>query len=607
MNHHNESKQSMDDGAKALFRSLTLAVLLACATSILSPLKAQQGPPPEVSTREVEPTFKLQVERNLVIVRVVVRNGKGEAIDNLREEDFQLFDQGKKQTILQFSVEKPSLTSEGRSGSQVTAPTASKSAEKNAAPETGSTQGPPPAPFSATHRFVGLYFDDLNTGFQGLARTREALNRFLQTPLPPGDRMGLFTSSGRQSVDFTDNFDTLRQALANVRTQAGPRAVLDETCGAVTPYAAYRIVVMQDQSTIEAILNQKLPCSTLPDDATANDVQHEAQSILAASEIRTTATLRGLEALVRLMSTLPGQRSIVMASNGFLTATQGAALSKIVDRALRANIVINGVSARGLNIPSLVTADASVAGRDVPTNPNLRAFMDSMKRAEAVQDGYGMASLAEGTGGIFLHNNNDLEGGFRRAAAIPGTTYTLGFSPQDLKHDGTFHLIKVTLVSAHGLTVQARKGYYAPAKAQDVAVQEKEDLQNAVFATNEMQGLPIRVNSRFFMINKTDAEIYVVTHIDLGQVHFRNEGDRNLDNLTLVTGVFDGDGHYIVGQQKVLELRLRNESLEKLRQSGVKIVTEINVKPGTYLVRTVVQDGDGGQVSAVNSTVEIPY
>ena len=134
-----------------------------------------------------------------------------------------------------------------------------------------------------------------------------------------------------------------------------------------------------------------------------------------------------------------------------------------------------------------------------------------------------------------IENNNDLEAGFRRVAAIPDTSYTLAFSPENLKHDGAFHPLKVTLVSAKGLSVQARKGYYAPKRAEDLAVQEKEDIQDAVFSTNEMQGLPIQVNTQFFMLNKTDAEIDVVTHLDLQQVHFRKEGDRNLDNLTFVT------------------------------------------------------------------------
>jgi VWFA-related protein len=583
-----------------------LTVLLACTTLIPSTIKAQQSPAQEVSTRDVEPTFKLQSERNLVLVRVVVRNGKGETVDNLHQEDFQLFDHGKKQTILQFSVEKSALTAAEKSGPKATEPPAQKSAGKSSPTETRASEVPPPSSLSTPRRFVALYFDDVNTGFQGLARTREALDHFLQTPLHPGDRMGVFTASGQKSLDFTDDLAKVRQALADLRPS--PLISVDETCGQVTPYMAYRIVIMQDQGVIEAILSEKnLHCSNLPAGATADDVRNEAVRVLSASENRAQITLRGIESLVRFMSTLPGQRSIVLVSNGFLTATEAAALSQISDHALRANVVINGLGARGLNIPSLITADASVAGRDVPTDPNIRAFIDSMRRAEAVQDGYGMATLAQDTGGIFLENNNDLEGGFRRAAAIPDTSYTLAFSPENLKHDGAFHPLKVTLVSAKGLSVQARKGYYAPQKAEDLAVQEKEDLQDAVFSQNEMQSLPIQVNAQFFMLDKTDAEIFVVTHINLQQVHFRKEGDRNLDNLTLVTAVFDRDGHYVVGQQKVLELRLRDQSLEKVLRAGVKIEAELKVKAGTYLVRTVVLDSESGQISAVNRTVEIPY
>ena len=81
---------------------MALSILLAFITLIPFPLKSQQSPPQEVSTRTVEPTFKLQAERNMVTVRVVVRNKQGEAVDNLRREDFQIFDRGKKQAIVQF-------------------------------------------------------------------------------------------------------------------------------------------------------------------------------------------------------------------------------------------------------------------------------------------------------------------------------------------------------------------------------------------------------------------------------------------------------------------------------------------------------------------------
>ena len=95
-----------------------------------------------------------------------------------------------------------------------------------------------------------------------------------------------------------------------------------------------------------------------------------------------------------------------------------------------------------------------------------------------------------------------------------------------------------------------------------------------------MQGLPIQVNAQFFMTDKSEAEIDVVTHVDLKQVHFRKEEDRNLDNLTFVTAMFDRDGRFISGQQKVLELRLRDGNLEKFLRAGIEVETELRANPG---------------------------
>jgi VWFA-related protein len=576
------------------YAGLALAVLLACAIFVSFPLKGEQNQ--EVSTRDVEPTFKLQVERNLVMVRVVVRDGKGEAVENLRQEDFQLFDRGKKQTILHFSVEKPALNA------------AEKSALNPSKPEPGAPLAPPS---SLTHprRFVALYFDDVNTGISGLARTRDAADRFLKTSLHPGDRVGVFAASGQKPLDFNDDLAKVHQALLDLRPR--PLIAADEMCGAITPYEAYLIFQLtgfneQNNDVITLVQTEKMACSGGPPPPSVEQIRMEAYRVQAETEKRAVTALQGIESLVRRMTTLPGQRSVVFISDGFLSQTLGDALNRLADRALHANIVINALDARGLFVGS-VLADASVAGRDLPQGSQMESLKERLLTEEAVAGSGAMGTLAQDTGGILYENNNDLEAGFRRVAATPGTYYTLAFSPENLKHDGAFHPLKVTLVSAKGLSVQARKGYYAPKKTEDLATQEKEDIQEAAFSTNEMQGLPIQVSTQYFMLNKTDAEIDVVTHIDLQQVHFRKEGDRNLDNLTLATAVFDLDGHYVTGQQKILELRLRDRSLARFLQTGVKIESEINVKQGNYVVRTVVRDSESGQISALNRTVEIPY
>ena len=53
--------------------------------------------------------------------------------------------------------------------------------------------------------------------------------------------------------------------------------------------------------------------------------------------------------------------------------------------------------------------------------------------------------------------------------APPEYSYLLAFSPQNLKFDGHFHNLKVTVKGPQKLNIQSRKGYYAPKQAADAA------------------------------------------------------------------------------------------------------------------------------------------
>ena len=75
-----------------------------------------------------------------------------------------------------------------------------------------------------------------------------------------------------------------------------------------------------------------------------------------------------------------------------------------------------------------------------------------------------LAEMAAGTGGTFYQNSNDYDEGFRRLGAAPEYVYHLGFMPQNLKNDGSFHALRVTVKPSNNLTLQARHGYYAPSQ-----------------------------------------------------------------------------------------------------------------------------------------------
>ena len=565
--------------------SLTVLTLLAPCT-----FPAQTPNPQEITAKDVQPTFKLQAERNLVMVRVVVRDPKGATIDNLRKEDFRLFDHGKLQTVLQFSVEKP--------GVKATPPTPQKSAEK--APAGPEDVDETAIPASAARRFVALYFDDVNTPFENLVRGRDAAAHFLTSHAQPGDRWALYTPSGQKQLDFTDNLAQVHQALFDIR----PRPIVgqDTSCGAIPPYEAYLIVNTNDPTAIAVATEELQNCGFQNAQAM---IQAEAMRSLSFAETEATAALRGIESVVRRMTSLPGQRSMVIVSAGFLTETLRIELSQLADRALRAGVTINALDARGLYTDP--TLDVTQHDFSNSSNVAYRGQKHMILMDSTSHQTDGIQSLAIDSGGVFFNNNNDLEAGFRKAAGLPDTFYLLSFSPQNLKLDGSFHPLQVKLVALKGLSVQARKGYYAPRKPNDPSAQEKEEIQEAVFSQDETHELPIDVHTQFFMKSESDARITVLTHIDLHQLHFRKEADRNVDKLTFVTAVFDQDGHEITGQQKSLELRLRDVSLEKYLQTGITIRTFLDVKRGTYLVRAVVRDSESGQISGLNRTVEIPY
>jgi hypothetical protein len=70
--------------------------------------------------------------------------------------------------------------------------------------------------------------------------------------------------------------------------------------------------------------------------------------------------------------------------------------------------------------------------------------------------------------------------------------------------------------------------------------------------------------------------------------------------------MFDRNGNYVVGNQKILEMKLRDRTLETMPDSGITVKTSFDVASGSYVVRLVVRDSEGNTMSAQNSIVEIP-
>jgi hypothetical protein len=74
----------------------------------------------------------------------------------------------------------------------------------------------------------------------------------------------------------------------------------------------------------------------------------------------------------------------------------------------------------------------------------------------------------------------------------------------------------------------------------------------------------------------------------------------------VVGGVFDQNGKYVVGTQKLVDLKFRDQTLDALPEGGITVKENLDVASGSYIVRLVVRDSEGKVMSALKNSVVIP-
>ena len=588
-----------------MFRPRTILLSLFSAASAW-PQTAPAPPQAEIVSHEAPATFSSRI--NLVTVPVVVRDRDGHPVGSLHQEDFQLFDKGKAQVITKFSIET--------SGSA--APKAPDAAVHDAVAHDQNANPAEPAKPILPSRYVAYLFDDVHSKVGDLLQGRQAANRQLEHSLDANSRVGIFTTSGRTTQDFTSDAEKLHAAIN--RIQPWERGLDNQTdCPTISYYLA-DFLINQSQSLspglsdaqvqsfmatdrlLAAVIQEAEAClQTTQLQQVQPQVRTAAQLALSVGKTETFTGLSVLQGLIRSMSSLPGSRSIVMVSPGFLLATEQRVFENdIFEKAIHANVTINTLDVRGVaTIPGMDASQRGYQGASAAVM--MQAESDA---ASAAQDLLG--ELAAGTGGTFFHNDNAISEGLDELAARPAYVYVLGFSPDNLKFDGSYHGLKVTLKNGATLRVAARRGYWAPNHSISPAEEAKEEIQDAVFSREEMLDIPVKLHTEFFKQSEFKAELTVETRIDLKGLKFRKADDRNRATLTVVTGLFDENGRYIKGTERTLDLQLRDQTMETARSSGLALKESFDVAPGRYVVRVVVRDTEGRSMAAQNQGVEIP-
>ncbi len=155
-------------------------VALVLASVLVGPLIQAQSPIGAEISMASQPYVPnengaIRVQSTIVDVNVVVRDSNGELVTGLKKEDFEIYDQGKKQIISSFNAE-------------LAHPPSLPAPEKMEKLPPASLPPPPP-------RYLGFYFDDENIGASELVFARKAAEGFIRKNMEDTDRAGVFTSS----------------------------------------------------------------------------------------------------------------------------------------------------------------------------------------------------------------------------------------------------------------------------------------------------------------------------------------------------------------------------------------------------------------------------
>lgn len=422
------------------FRLFSPAFLLGCLALLCAGAFAQ-------TTAETQGTVpNIQVNVNRVLVPVVVRDKKGQTVNDLKEGDFQVFDDGKPRPIAGFTLEQ-----RGLAGS-----TAAPSAQSGA----GVAQ-PPPA---ASQRFILFLFDDLHIGDEDMAHVKKAAESFLNEALAPSDIAGVMSLSGKTNSGLTRNREVLQQAIKSMQARMVLR-VDTRACPFISYYQAVQIDREHNQNgpAFMDAFQQVTNCDPSLDpkyqrNVIINDVLTATNRALNLGQQDARLTYANLEAFVRAMASLPGQRMLIFVSPGFLPIEQESLTeeSQLMNLAAQSNVTVSTLDARGLYNTEL-DASQPTPGSSIGL---VQQQSDYRRTSMLIAEG-AMASLADGTGGTFFHNSNDLEAGFKSLTETPQTVYVLELSLDKEKPDDAFHHLKVK-VDRDGLEVQARRGYFLP-------------------------------------------------------------------------------------------------------------------------------------------------
>ncbi len=558
----------------------------------------------------------VRISTDLIQIDVTVTDKNGKVVPGLGIGDFELFENGEKQTLTGafFSTRSIGGATVSSSGNRpVGQGTLPASAEATVAMAPGDVR-----------RTIAIVVDDFTMSFGSVYYARVALRRFVEKQMQPGDLVAIVKTSGSVGAlqQFTSDKRVLLAAIDSIRwnpmtadvdalnpTGQTPQEVSERFTGesnVVAQKAGNDSSGRLDNRKVHESITQ-VKARDFSDLKNANPVQEG---------IYAQASLGTMRYIISGMNELPGRKVMMLFSDGFdigrnsaKTRSSEAAeiLQDLADFANRSSVVVYTYDTRGLKSMAIQASDTTYEVIDGHRSQKVQLRTDKFK---AKQDG--LAYLAKQTGGQALLDSNDLNGGIQRSLDEQSGYYLLAYVPSADNFDPAkrkFNKLEVK-VTRPGLNVAYRSGFFSNTPAQEVAAfaGPQKDLTKALtspFAANQIEVS----TSSLFADDPTDGGyLRSFVHIDAKSLTFADapEGWKTA-TFNIAAAAFGNNGIPVEQKEAQYTIKAKGATLEAMMQKGFVYVLIMPIKTsGVFQYRVAVRDTTSGKIGSAAQVIEVP-
>ncbi|HEV8428581.1 MAG TPA: VWA domain-containing protein [Pyrinomonadaceae bacterium] len=561
---------------------MAVCIVLPALAQTQTKLATPRPAPPQKPSDDTDDVVKIST--NLVQVdAVVTRDGK--AVADLTADDFEIYEDGHKQTITSFAY----ISNIPKTIAPAVVPERTRDKK---------LEGPPAAPVNANepHRTIAFVVDDLGISAESMGLVRSELRKFIREQLQPNDLVAIIRTGGQLGVlqQFTNDKRLLNRALERTRWNPCSR----------TGFSVFR------------------PAGSMePDDDFRCGFSYQS-------------TGKALRYILDGMAQLPGRKSMILLSDDIPLETQdyrlgtesefsrgtittfpnnnlSGMLQRIAEKAIRASVVIYSVDTQALQYTGPTAADSLQADPLRPQGDARRlgeqiGSLMSARSGLLVTRREGGELIARQTGGFQVRNSNSFK--LDQILEDQSGYYLLGYRPTDETFNRRFHHIKAK-VKRSGMNLRTRFGFWGvseeDAKKSRPSVGDLTNL--ALISPFAAQDINVDITS-FFAKDKTGASVVrSFVYLDPKDMTFSAVGGRQQVSFELHGIVFGDNGTITAQLSRRGTVTLSQQDYEYALRNGMGLTFDMPVKrPGSYQMRIAARDTVSSRIGSAGEFVAVP-